>query len=224
MPPEKTQIQTNQPLHWYICTSKWIRLDVAPLLTVSQLMLIPKYDCFTDCVKKVKQHIAFCMFPKAYEHCTWWAEKLRGSLVLGDSHGQLYKQCVNQQSHIMKCPWARLWIPTLHTHAKSLNKILLQKCAKRNPVMKSSDSSDEHPSGRHADPVFAQAARQPGRHFITVEEEKTHQKKKKRWWERNAADTHLQCSGQEGKQTITRSRCLLMDKAASAKTACQPSK
>lgn len=48
--------------------------------------------------------------------------------------------------------------------------------------------------------------------------------KTKRWWERNIADTHLQRSGQEGEQTITRSRCLLMDKAASAKAACQPSK
>lgn len=50
-----------------------------------------------------------------------------------------------------------------HTLEKRLNK----KCGERNAMVKSSDSSaDEHASGRRAELMFAQAARQPGRHFI----------------------------------------------------------
>lgn len=61
-----------------------------------------------------------------------------------------------------------------HTLEKRLNK----KCGERNAMVKSSDffSADEHASGRRAELMFAQAARQPGRHFIRVEERK---KKKK---------------------------------------------
>ncbi len=89
--------------------------------------------------------------------------------------------------------------------------------------MKFSDfSGSEHASGRHADLMFAQAARQL--EDISTEWKKGINKQKKRRREQNTADTHLQHSGQEGEQTITRSRCLLMDKAASAKAACQPSK
>lgn len=52
---------------------------------------------------------------------------------------------------------------------------------------------------------------------VNLEDISSERKKTKRLGERNTADTHPQRSGQEGEQTITRSRCLLMDKAASVK-------
>lgn len=59
-----------------------------------------------------------------------------------------------------------------------LNKILLQKCGERNAVVKSGGfSGDEHASGRRTDLMFAQAARQPGKHFIRMEGEKKKKKK-----------------------------------------------
>lgn len=63
----------------------------------------------------------------------------------------------------MKCPWARLWIPSLHTHTLRLDKILFQKCGERNAVVKSGGfSGDEHASGRL---MFVQAAPSAWRAF-----------------------------------------------------------
>lgn len=128
--------------------------------------------------------------------------------VPGSSQHQLCNksQCVNQTSYVRKQPWARLCrLPALQTHAQRLSKTLLQKCGERKAVVISSDFfRDVHASGRRANWCLH---RQP----VSVEEISWERKQKTEKGDESR-------TGQEGEQTITRSRSLLMDKAP-----CQPS-